>query len=111
QDRKSIVLSRKATGRTETLAFVSDFKGACQEARRLGGRAAIIGGGEIYRLFLPHALRVHMTTVYMDVSGDTTFPTLTGQWRCAEWESAARRDVRDEFLSSYQVYERVSVQH
>lgn len=34
----------------------------------------VIGGGQIYRLFLPFTERISVTEVHMDVSGDTIFP-------------------------------------
>lgn len=37
---------------------------------------AVIGGGEIYRQALPHADRIYLTEVDLEVDGDTTFPEL-----------------------------------
>jgi dihydrofolate reductase len=42
----------------------------------------VIGGGEIYRQFLPMAHRIHLTTIDLDVDGDTSAPSLSpSQWR------------------------------
>ena len=46
----------------------------------------IIGGGEIYRLFLPQADRIYMTRVDVVVAGDTAFPDINP----ADWEEIAR---------------------
>lgn len=47
---------------------------------------AVIGGGEIYRMFLGLADRVYLTEVELDVDGDTFFPTLSP----ADWTETAR---------------------
>lgn len=48
----------------------------------------IIGGGEIYRLFLPLADRIYLTRVDVDVAGDTEFPALAAN----TWEQTAREE-------------------
>lgn len=35
---------------------------------------SVIGGGEIYRQFLPYASRIYLTVIDKDFEGDTTFP-------------------------------------
>lgn len=43
---------------------------------------AVIGGGEIYSLFLPIADRLELTLVHASVEGDAHFP----EWRDGSWE-------------------------
>jgi dihydrofolate reductase len=43
---------------------------------------AVIGGGEIYALFLPLADRLELTMVHAAVEGDARFP----EWRNGHWE-------------------------
>ena len=40
----------------------------------------VIGGGEIYRLFLPHTSRMLVTHVDTCISGDMFFPEIEGRW-------------------------------
>ena len=47
---------------------------------------AVIGGGEVYRLFWPHVGRIYLTEVDLDADGDTHFPPLDP----AEWREVAR---------------------
>lgn len=47
---------------------------------------AVIGGGEIYRLFWPLADRLYLTEVDLEVDGDTHFPVVDP----AEWREIAR---------------------
>ena len=42
---------------------------------------AVIGGADIFRLFLPLARRVELTEVHADVAGDTVMPPLGPEWR------------------------------
>ncbi|WP_020616282.1 dihydrofolate reductase [Paenibacillus daejeonensis] len=53
----------------------------------------IIGGEQIYRLFLPHADRLLLTEIEEDFEGDTRFPEFDSN----EWEQALReKGIRDE---------------
>ena len=61
--------------------ITSGIEAALDRARKVaveGGRESIcvIGGGEIYRLALPHADCVHLTHVESEPEGDTHFPAL-----------------------------------
>ncbi len=42
------------------------------------GDVAVIGGGEVYALFLPLAHRVELTEVHLSPDGDTLAPSLAG---------------------------------
>jgi dihydrofolate reductase len=44
----------------------------------------IIGGGNIYKQFLPQAERLYLTFIDLDVDGDTQFPDYT---QVANWEA------------------------
>ena len=42
---------------------------------------AVVGGAEIYRLFLPLAHRIELTEVHAEPEGDTRFPAFErGEW-------------------------------
>jgi dihydrofolate reductase len=51
-----------------------------------GPRASVIGGAEIYRLFLPVADRIELTEVHGRPQGDTVIQPFAG------WREAARED-------------------
>lgn len=45
----------------------------------------VIGGAQIYKLFLPHANKLHVTRVLGSYPGDTYFPEYRdGDWQCVE---------------------------
>jgi dihydrofolate reductase len=79
--RKNIVLTRVRDFHAEG----ADIAHTIGEALSLAGAVpeiCVIGGGEIYRQFLPLAQRVYLTQVQVDVEGDTRFPPLAdGEWR------------------------------
>ena len=41
----------------------------------------VIGGGEVYRLFLPKAYRIYLTEVSTTIDGDAYFPELFDEWK------------------------------
>ncbi len=50
----------------------------------------MIGGAELYRLFLPVATSIYYTLVHAEPEGDATFPTLN----MAEWQEISRDDFK-----------------
>lgn len=60
----------------------------------------VIGGGEIYRLFLPLAQRCEVTLVDADVPGDALAPELDESWVVEgnDWQTSAS-GLRYQFLS------------
>jgi len=79
--RRHIVLTRDPDWRTEGAEIARDVV----EALRLAQpeRVSVIGGAEIFALFLPLASRIELTEVLEDVSGDTVLddPRASGEWR------------------------------
>ncbi|MEP2102600.1 MAG: dihydrofolate reductase [Parasphingorhabdus sp.] len=67
--RRHIVLTRDTDWEAEGAEVVHDVEGALKTAN--APHIAIIGGAEIYRLFLPKADRIVLTEVHMEVDGDT----------------------------------------
>ena len=50
--------------------------------RAAGGAPEImvIGGADLFRLFLPRAARIHLTRVHGDIAGDVMWPALDDTW-------------------------------
>ena len=71
-DRHNIVLTRNPG----YAAAGCDVVSSVGEALELVGDAdevMVIGGGRVYREFLPHAGRIYLTRVQADIEGDTYF--------------------------------------
>lgn len=115
-ERMHLVLSRRIRGEPvpDLVQFVSSPDEALDEVGRNGRRACIIGGGEIFKLFLsletPRVTRVYVTTVYSKPAlGDTFFPSIDpGTWRCTGCSSRRLWDPQDDYETSYHMYERLS---
>ena len=85
--RRHIVLTRDPAWRAEGAEVTHDMAGALALA---GGDAAVIGGAEIFALFLPLAGRIELTEVHATPSGDAVVPPFTG------WREVARDDFAAE---------------
>ena len=66
----------------------------------------IIGGGSIYRQFLPLADKLYITHVHKDFEADTFFPEISEK----EWNLIEKTDINDDpqndFTYSFEIYER-----
>lgn len=76
--RRHIVLTRDAQWQAEGAEVARDVASALALAG--SGDVAVIGGAEIYRLFLPLAERVELTEVHGLFDGDTFVPPLGDEW-------------------------------
>ncbi len=87
--RRHIVLTRDRDWQAEG----AEVAHSVEEALALAGdgEVAVIGGAEIYALFLPLAQRVELTEVHRDYDGDTHMPPLG-----SDWEVVARSDMPGE---------------
>jgi dihydrofolate reductase len=99
--RDNIVLTRQADYKAEGAIVVRDVETALSTARTLAGRAgvdeiAVIGGAEIYQLFLPIAHRIYLTVVDLHVEGDTRFPSFDpAQWKDIGQDAFAKGEGDD----------------
>lgn len=66
----------------------------------------IIGGGSIYKQFMPYANKLYITRVHKDFDADTFFPEIPSY----EWTIVHKEDVLDDqqndFAYTFEVYER-----
>lgn len=90
--RLNIVISRQTAQLVEGAAFVRGVDEALASAQvDHPPEIAVIGGGEIYRLFWPLADQIYLTEVDLDVEGDTFFPKINSdEWDLLESEAHQR---------------------
>jgi len=86
--RRNIVMTRSIGYVAEGAEVVSTAEGALALAAG-AEEVCVIGGGEIYRLFLPLANRIYLTDVQLYVEGDTQFPILEP----SQWREVSRQEV------------------
>ena len=67
----------------------------------------VIGGAEIYSMFLDRVDEIHVTTVHTSDSGEVSFP----EWDKDAWVTSVsdgkRNGTNDEFATTYTVWKRV----
>ncbi len=94
--RRHIVLTRDRSWSAKDAEVVHSV----EEALRTAGEGAVtvIGGAEIFELFLPHAEAVELTEVHLDADGDTVMPAFDpSRWRETRREDNPAEDGRPSF--------------
>ncbi len=92
--RHNIVLTRQVDYVADGATVVNSPAAALAAVSGTEGNGSsdvmIIGGGDIYALFLPMAQRIYLTRVHAAVDGDAYFPELDeGEWTTVDEESHA----------------------
>ncbi|MDR1973752.1 MAG: dihydrofolate reductase [Bacteroidales bacterium] len=106
-DRRNIVLSRtglEAKG-AEVVHSIDTLKFHPSE------KIFIIGGGEIYRQFLPYAKTLYITRVFKDFDGDTMFPEVNLSEYKETVESPVLSDNKNGLTYQYYRYDIHSPSH
>ncbi len=103
--RRNLVLSRDPDSLPEVMEGFQTAQAAL-EACVDEEEVFVIGGSEIYALFLPLAQRIHRTEVEGDFEGDTFFPQLDPD----QWQQVSRQecpaDDKNPYSCAFVVLER-----
>ncbi len=99
-ERRHIVISDKAEESFEGC----EMAGSMEEALALAGRdqeCFVIGGGMVYKQFLPVAGKLYLTQVHESFEADTFFPEID----FSEWKALASEEVeageRNQYAFTY----------
>lgn len=103
--RRNIVLTRDP-GYVAAGATVVDSPEAAKQAAGNVEEIMVIGGGEIYRAFMPDATRIFLTHVDAVVPGDTNFPVLSPEEWVLVSSDSHPADKRHAHEFEFRVYER-----
>lgn len=79
-NRLNIVLTRQAGWHATGAIVVTDVATALSHTRH-SDDVMVIGGGDIYRLFMPYATHLELTEVHAPAKGDTFFPPYSQGWK------------------------------
>lgn len=82
-NRRNIILTQNKAYKVEGVEVIHSFKEALFLCQNLN-EVFIIGGGEIYSLFLPYADELYLTLIHQSVEGDTNFPDFKDQFKCIQ---------------------------
>lgn len=87
--RKNVVLTRSKTFSAEN-CLIAHSVDEVREMVDENDETFIIGGAEVYRLFLPCAEKLYITHVDVAVEGNITFPAYdAGEWELESEESVS----------------------
>jgi dihydrofolate reductase len=105
--RQNIVITRQAGFVAEGCDVVTSADEAIAVTAG-ADEVMVIGGSQVYSLFLPNAERLYLTRVHAEVAGDTFFPQINeSQWRLVNDETHSADD-RNAFDYSFRTYERAA---
>ena len=85
--RRHIVLTRNRDWSASGAEVFHDVEAALAAAG--GDSLSVIGGADLFALFLPLAGRIELTEIHADVAGDTS---IQDPRRLGNWEEVARED-------------------
>lgn len=92
--RENIVISRQQDYQLEDAIVVSSCDAAIELAQKNSDDVMVIGGGTVYRAFLPQATHLYLTFIDLEVAGDTHFPDWleVGQWQQTAHEAFTQNE-------------------
>ena len=103
--RQNIIITRRS-GYAAAGCDVVTSPAAALEIAGDAKEIMIIGGSEIYALFLPKAGRLHLTRVHADIAGDAFFPAIDDDdWALVSCDVNESSDD-NEFAFEFMTYER-----
>ncbi|MGC9469981.1 MAG: dihydrofolate reductase [Bacteroidales bacterium] len=104
-DRTNIVLTDNPEERIDGCVMAYSLEDAVAKCPE-NDESFVIGGGSVYRQFMPLADKLYITLVHRDYEADTFFPEIdTGMWKeisCEHHEAEGNLDTG----FSYIIYER-----
>ena len=110
--RDNLILTRNTAYQAEGAEVFTDKDEILKRAYELAtlnnvDEVMVIGGGQIYNIFLAECTKVYITRIDAEVDGDTYFPIFKkGQhWDLIDKEPLRKRP-KDEFQSERRIYER-----
>ena len=107
--RENIVVSSRQDYELPDAHVVNSTDSAVAKAKTFtSNEVMIIGGGSIYRDFLPQAQRLYLTFIDADISGDTFFPDYESD---CYWQEIDRgefpKDERNAFDLTFVTLDRI----
>jgi dihydrofolate reductase len=102
--RENIVLTRDGNYKAEGITVVHSVDEVLQKEEEI----CVIGGSEVFKLFLPVADRLYITEIHETFEADTYFPELNEN----EWKEVSREpgiiDEKNKYTHDFVVYEKIN---
>lgn len=101
-DREHLVMTRSNRDDVETITY----EGVLELSKKR--EIFIIGGGEIYNLFLPHTEKIHRTIIHCKVEDADTFaPEINSENFKVSDSNVVKKSARDEYDMTFELLERI----
>lgn len=106
--RRNIVITRQKDFQVDGAIIVKDLDESLSATKTMDVKEVfVIGGGEIYKQFLPIANKIYITRVHMSPEdADTYFPEFSEK----EWKLVSKKDYEPDakhpYAYSFQLWER-----
>ncbi|CAK9886080.1 MAG: Dihydrofolate reductase [Candidatus Erwinia impunctatus] len=102
--RQNIIISRQRTS-LEGVEWVNSLEAALQVTAG-AQEVMVIGGGEIYRQFLPLADKLYLTHIDAELAGDTRFPDYAGDHWHSVFSECHDADEKNSHDYCFEILER-----
>ncbi|SYX84366.1 dihydrofolate reductase [Paenibacillus alvei] len=102
--RRNLVLTRNPAWGTDDAEVISDITSVLELAR--DEEVMIIGGAQIYNLFMPYADKLLVTRIAQTFEGDEHFPEYDERVWELEWEEPGIVDEKNEYPHQFQSFVR-----
>lgn len=104
--RKNIILTRNPDFQAENVEVLHSVSHILEQYSN-EAELCIIGGAEIYTLFLPHATHLFLTIVHTKIEGDAYFPEFSEKlWRLEKQDDFSA-DEKNQFSYSFMNYKKI----
>ncbi|MFO8129873.1 MAG: dihydrofolate reductase [Bacteroidales bacterium] len=104
-NRTNIVISDNPDDHFEGSITVNSVEEAVEKCPH-DRESFVIGGGSVYRQFMPIASKLYITKIHQDFKADTFFPEISeNQWKCIE-ESKVYTDENNSLKYSFLTYQK-----
>lgn len=103
-NRRNLVLTRNPSWGTDDAEVISDITSVLELAQ--DEEVMIIGGAQIYNLFMPYADKLLVTRIAQTFEGDEHFPEYDERVWELEWEEPGIVDEKNEYPHQFQSFVR-----
>jgi dihydrofolate reductase len=104
--RQNIVVTRETNYHRDGIVVAHGVDEAVRAAAD-APEIMVIGGADLFRLFAPRAVRIHLTRVHGDIAGDVMWPALDDTWRLVSREPHDA-DERHAYAMTFEVWEKAT---
>lgn len=107
--RRNIIMTRDENYSVDECEIVHSLEEVLHSFSGQEKEAFIIGGAEIYRLFLPYTDKLYLTFIDHEFSGDTYFPEIDFEnWECISVKEGTM-DNKNPYKYSHHIYQRKEI--